>query len=126
MVVLTGIRHAESQGNPIEETRLRGLDTQGAQIVTGVKQQFVLSFDEVVAFEDRAIAATVIVGLRLPEALTFVAKDAKELNTNPLAWAAKRGIQYMGGQASHKCPPLSRVISGSISGSMYPVLDWLK
>ena len=100
MVMRVGIRHAESDRNPIEKQRLCARLTGGAQIIARIKDKLIASDRKPGARQHRRIGAAVRIGHCLGDFRMSIAANPVENDPHPGGGLAKGGIQNMGCQFS--------------------------
>ena len=62
MVVLAGVGHAETQGHHVEETGLRQRNAEAGEVGADTEVEFIDAGLEGIAFEQRRIAAAIVIG----------------------------------------------------------------
>ena len=92
--------HAKADRHDVEESRLRQLGSLAAQVVASFEDEFVFAGQELVAGEQRRIAAAVGIGGDLLEQGAHIAFDVEQRDRQPFSGLARCCIEDMGGEAS--------------------------
>jgi hypothetical protein len=99
-VIVAGcIRHAEAQGDTIEESRFADGGTRGAQIVAGMEHEFVDARLEAGSFEKRRIEPAVVIGDGACDLSALLAVQPVEIDREPPGRLAERGIELLSPRA---------------------------
>ena len=106
MVVRRDIGDAKAQGHTVKKRRFGQDHTLLAKILGDMKLDLVAARDHGLGGEQRLVGASVGVGAqRLDQAPAFAVNDGK-INAHAGGGAARRGVQYVCGESSHRvrCP----------------------
>ncbi|MNN55608.1 hypothetical protein D3C81_1704930 [compost metagenome] len=105
MVVRIDVGNTEAQRHHVQESRIGQLRALCAEIVARGEFQFVHAGGKVGAFQQRLVAAAVVVGDHGLQGFAAIVDNFMESNRHPLSGRAGSGVKNMGGQASHRiCP----------------------
>ena len=100
MVMLAFIGNAETDRHLVQEFRFRHCFPEGCEIVSRVKDQFVLTGAELVFRQQGLIATPILVGRCAAEMMEAVV-DTVQINPHTGGRTPVGGIQYMRGKKSH-------------------------
>ncbi len=118
MIVLRCVSHPEAQWNNVKEAGFACLNTLLAQVITGMKNQLILTGPKVVSLQNRRIATTVIIGCHAFERDTLTLLQPIDINFDPLTRTSLGGIQYVSREPSHVVIlQLTQATSGSLGVS---------
>src|SRR5690554_2996232 len=118
MIVLRCVSHSEAQRNNVKEAGLACLNALLTQVITGMKNQLVLTSPKVISLQDRRIATPVIIGCHALECDTLILFQPIDIDPDPLTRASLCSIQYVSGESSHTViPRLTQAACSSLSVS---------
>lgn len=89
------IGDTKTQYDLIQKSRLRQIQAALAVVITGIEQQLVNASLELIASQDRLIAAAIIVGFHFGNQRPLITVNPKQPDRDIIAGAAMGRVQHM-------------------------------